>query len=313
MEPNRRNFLKMLAAAGGATLAANLPGTAMADSANLPGYPDQFGVLVDTTVCIGCRRCEWACKDWNKLPNQMTLKEYEKDSGVFEKIRRPHADTYTVVNRFDNPRDPSRPIYVKKQCMHCYEPGCASSCFVKAFTKRPVGAVTYDASLCVGCRYCMAACPFDIPAYQYYNAFTPEVTKCTFCFDRISKEGGIPACVTACPVETMTFGKRTDLVDLGHKRIRDNPGRYVNHVYGENEVGGTSWMYLSAVPFNRIGFRTDLGSVPIPTFSKPFLSLVSPVFIVIPALCMGLYSFKKRRDQLAEEDIRKGLEKKEGK
>ncbi len=126
------------------------------------------------------------------------------------------------MNRFDNPRDSSRPIYVKKQCMHCYEPGCASSCFVKAFTKRPVGAVTYDASLCVGCRYCMAACPFDMPAYQYDNAFTPEVTKCTFCFDRISKEGGVPACVGICPVETMTFGKRTDLIDLAHKKIRDN-------------------------------------------------------------------------------------------
>ena len=119
--------------------------------------------------------------------------------------------------------------------------------------------------------------------------------------------------MSICPVETMTFGKRTDLIDLAHKKIRDNPGRYVNHVYGENEVGGTSSMYFSAVPFDRIGFRTDLGTAPIPTLSKPFLSLVSPVFIVIPALAMGIYSFKKRRDQLEKDEINKALEKKEGK
>jgi Fe-S-cluster-containing dehydrogenase component len=312
MEADRRTFLKILGGVGIAT-AMGIPDAASADVANLRGYPDQFGVLVDTTACIGCRRCEWACKEWNKLPNQKSLREYEQDQTVFAKTRRTHADVYTVVNRFENPRDPSRPIYVKKQCMHCYEPGCASSCFVKAFTKQSVGAVTYDASLCVGCRYCMAACPFDIPAYQYYNPFTPEVTKCTFCFDRITKEGGVPACVGICPVETMTFGKRTDLIDLAHKKIRDNPSRYVNHVYGEGEVGGTSWLYLSAIPFNMIGFRMDLGTVPIPTLSKPFLSLVSPVFIVIPALAMGFYSFKKRRDKLEEDEIKKALEKKEGK
>jgi len=313
MKTDRRTFLKVITGSGIAALALGSPVEAVADVWNLPGYPDQFGVLVDTTVCIGCRRCEWGCKEQNKLPNQRPLREYEKDQTVFQKVRRTHADVYTVVNRFQNPRDSSRPIYVKKQCMHCYEPGCASSCFVKAFTKRSEGAVTYDASLCVGCRYCMAACPFDIPAYQYYDPFTPEVTKCTFCFDRIRAQGGVPACVEICPVETMTFGKRTDLIELAHKKIRDNPGRYVNHVYGETEVGGTSWMYLSAVPFNMIGFRTDLGTVPIPTLGRPFLSLVAPVFIAIPALCMGFYSFKKRRDRLEIEEIRKALEKREGK
>jgi len=311
MEQNRRDFLRIIAGVGALTL-GGAP-NAMGDVTTLRGYPDQYGVLVDTTVCVGCRRCEWACKEWNKLPGQQTLKAYEQDRVIFEKLRRTDASTYTVVNRFPNPRDAARPIYVKKQCMHCYEPGCASSCFVKAFTKRPEGAVTYDASLCVGCRYCMAACPFDIPAYQYYDPWTPEVTKCTFCFDRIKKEGGVPACAAICPVETMTFGKRTDLISLAHKKIRDNPGRYVNHVYGENEVGGTSWLYLSSVPFSMIGFRADLGTVPIPTYSKPFLSLVSPVFIVIPALAMGFYSFKKRRDQIAREELREALEKKEKK
>ncbi|MGC8605361.1 MAG: 4Fe-4S dicluster domain-containing protein, partial [Desulfomonilaceae bacterium] len=233
MDTSRRKFMKVVAGLG---LSATLGGVRIArgDTSELPGLPNQFGVLVDTTVCIGCRRCEWACKEWNKLPNQVDLKEYQKDQTVFQKFRRTSADTYTVVNRFENPNDPSKPIYVKKQCMHCYEPACASSCFVQAFTKRPIGAVTYNPAVCVGCRYCMAACPFEIPAYQYYNPWTPQVTKCTFCFDRISTDGGVPACVAICPVETMTFGKRADLIDLAHKKIRDNPGRYVNHLYGEN-------------------------------------------------------------------------------
>lgn len=314
MDQSRRNFLKGLVAAGaGASILGSTgEASAGATTAALPGYPDQYGVLVDTTLCIGCRRCEWACKEWNKLPNQMPAEEYLKDRSVFDSVRRIPTDAYTVVNRFPDPRDSSKPIYVKIQCMHCYEPACASSCFVKAFTKTPTGAVIHHPELCVGCRYCMAACPFMVPGYQYDDPWTPEVTKCTFCFDRIKKDGRPPACVAACPEEVMTFGRREDLIELGHKKIRDNPYRYVDHVYGENEVGGTSWMYLSPVPFDKIGFRMDLGTVPIPTLSKPFLSLVSPVFIVIPALSMGLYSFKKRRDREIAEELKKAAEKKEG-
>jgi len=313
MKTDRRTFLKVITGSGIAALALGSPVEVVADVWNLPGYPDQFGVLVDTTVCIGCRRCEWACKEQNKLPNQRPLREYEKDQTVFRKVRRTHADVYTVVNRFQNPRDSSRPIYVKKQCMHCCEPACASSCFVQAFTKEPQGAVVYNPGVCVGCRYCMAACPFNIPAFQYYNAWTPEVTKCTFCFDRTAKEGGIPACAAICPLGVMTFGKRRDLIELAQKKIRDNRGRYVDHIYGEHEVGGTCWMYLASVPFDMIGFSTDLGKEPIPVLSKTFLSVASPMYIVFPALAVGLYSFAKRREQICRQQIELALKKKEAK
>ena len=313
MDGKRRTFLKGLLGGGATALALGFPEPAGAALPTLRGYPDQFGVLVDTTLCIGCRRCEWACKEWNKLPNQKSLKEYEKDTSVFNSLRRTAADTYTVVNRFDNPRDLSRPVYVKRQCMHCSEPACASSCFVQAFTKEPQGAVIYNPGVCVGCRYCLAACPFYIPAYQYYDAWTPQVTKCTFCFDRIVKEGGVPACVGICPVGVMTFGKRSDLIELAHKRIRDSSGIYVDHVYGEKEVGGTCWMYLSAVPFDRIGFRTDLGEEPIPTLSKAFLSVASPMYIVFPALAVGLYTFTRRAERIGKEEMEATLKKKEGK
>jgi len=292
---DRRGFLKHLAGIGSAAVVGNT--TKALAQEEFTGYPDRFGVLVDLTVCIGCRRCEWACKEVNKLPNK-PITEYE-DRSVFEQKRRTHADTFTVVNQFDNSRNSEKPIWVKKQCMHCDEPACASVCFVKAFTKSPEGAVVHNPSVCIGCRYCMAACPFDIPAYQYDDAFTPEVTKCTFCFDRISKEGGVPGCVEICPVEALTFGKRTELLDLAHEKIRNNSDKYVNHVYGEHEVGGTSWLYISPVPFDEVGFRTDLGTTPIPQYSRGFLSMVSVVLVTWPALCMGFYSFSKRREKLA--------------
>jgi Fe-S-cluster-containing dehydrogenase component len=305
MTHTRRSFLK--SAAGISVGAVSLGTTSLTEAAVnvLPGYPGQYGVLVDTTLCIGCRRCEWACKEWNKLPGQHSLRDYERDRSIFAEIRRTDAITYTIVNRYENPRDPSKPIYVKKQCMHCVEPACASSCFVQAFTKTPVGAVNYNPGVCVGCRYCMAACPFEIPAYEYADPWTPRVTKCTYCFDRISKEGGVPACVATCPVGAMTIGNRGEVIELAHKRIRDNPGRYVNHVYGEQEVGGTCWMYLAAVPFEFIGFRTDLGTGPIPSLSKLFLSVASPMYIVFPALAVGLYSIAKRRNTIAKEEERR--------
>ena len=302
---NRRGFLKHVAGLGSAAVvgsAANAFG-----EEEFAGYPDAYGVLVDLTVCIGCRKCEWACNQVNKLQPGKPITDFE-DKSVFETMRRPHADTYTVVNRFDNPQNPGSPIYVKKQCMHCKEPACASACLVKAFTKSPEGAVVYNPKVCIGCRYCMAACPFNIPAYQYDDPFTPEVTKCTFCFDIISKTGGKPACVQYCPVDALTFGNREELVDLAHEKIRQSPGKYVRHVYGEHEMGGTSWLYLSPVPFDEIGFRTDLGTTPAPKFTRGFLSMVSVVLVTWPALCMGFYSFSKRREELARPESQQSKE-----
>ena len=296
----RRSFLKRMASVGGLTLlGSGAAGKIASAHEHFTGYPDSYGVLVDTTACIGCRRCEWACKDQNKLPGQQPKKAYE-DQAVFDAKRRPDGDTYTVVNRYPDPKNPGRFIYVKTQCMHCNEPACASVCFVKAFTKTEKGAVVHHPSLCIGCRYCMAACPFNMPGYQYDDAFTPEVTKCTLCFERITKDGGMPACVEACPADVLTFGKRTDLLQIAKKKITTQPDRYHPQIYGENEVGGTSWMYLSSVPFDQIGFRTDLGTTPIPRLSRGFLSMVSIVLVTWPVMCMGFYSFSKSRKKNAD-------------
>ncbi|NWF75621.1 MAG: 4Fe-4S dicluster domain-containing protein [Nitrospirae bacterium] len=260
---------------------------------------DRYGVLVDTTRCIGCRRCEWACNEWNKNPNR-PIQEFEasvsQTDSVFNHIRRMHAQNFTVVNRYYSPKD-GKPIYVKRQCMHCEEPGCLSACFVDAFRKTSEGSVLYNPGVCIGCRYCMIACPFDVPAYEYNEPLNPQVTKCTMCYDRITTEGVVPACVEICPAEVMTFGKRSELIKLAHERIRNNPGKYVEHVYGEREVGGTCWLYLSSVPFNQIGFKTDIGETPIPKTSKGYLFAVKMFEIVgaWPLVFGAYYAISKAR------------------
>ena len=252
MKLSRRNFLK-ICGIGGASLAAR-PNSG--DAAPGQQNPDKaYGCLVDTTLCVGCRKCEQACNHRHHLPMP---KESFEELTVLENERRMNETTYTVVNKY-YPRNigtltwRQRPTYVKFQCMHCNDPSCVSACIVGALTKEQNGAIVYDAKKCIGCRYCMVACPFQVPAYEYHNALTPQVRKCTFCFEYI-KDGCLPACAQVCPLEVITFGKKRDLLNLARWKMKNDPGKYVDHIYGEHEVGGTSWLYLSSEPFESIGF-----------------------------------------------------------
>jgi formate dehydrogenase iron-sulfur subunit len=213
------------------------------------------GVLVDLTKCNGCRQCEAACREVSGF--EVPSKEELLDESVFAERRRPGPRSYTTVNRF--PRQAANgeaaSVYVKANCLHCLDPACASACLVGALRKQPNGAVLYDASKCMGCRYCMVACPFQIPTYEYDNAFTPQVRKCTFCSnDGNPNKGSIPACVQACPKQCLVFGRRSELLVNARSRIERYPDQYLPHIYGEHEAGGTSWLYLSAVPFEDLGF-----------------------------------------------------------
>ncbi len=178
--------------------------------------------------------------------------------------RRPSPDAFTVVNAYaqDGAADP---VFVKTNCLHCNQPACVSACIVGALRKQENGAVTYDAWKCIGCRYCMVACPFQVPAYSYDDAFTPAVRKCQFCFHRVS-EGTPPGCVAACPRQTMIFDRRSKLLTLARERLARPDRQYVQYIYGEHEVGGTSWLYLSNVPFERAGFlKLPLAAPPVLT------------------------------------------------
>ncbi len=260
MGVSRREFLKTVGVSGVAGSALGVSAGRAEASERVEPWDELMGVLVDIPLCIGCRRCEFACKEaamqaseargetkqaeWFR-PDAM---ETFEDKSVFddERLRRPEPHCHTKINRFPNLQDASKPIYTKVNCFHCVDPACMSACIVGAFRKLPDGPVVYDTWKCMGCRYCMVACPFGIPVYEYDNLLTPQVRKCTMCADEGNpNRGKVPACVKICPQEVMTYGKRSELLEMAHEKIRTQPDVYIDHVYGEHEVGGTSWLYLA--------------------------------------------------------------------
>lgn len=270
---NRRDFLITVGAAG--TALAAQPAAAK----SFPSTEEFVGVLVDTTRCIGCRACEQACSREHELP----VPEVEHD-GAMEQERPTSDSQWTVVNRFETSRGE---VFVKLQCLHCWQPACAAACLTNAMEKTKAGPVVWHPDRCMGCRFCMISCPFNIPKFEY-DSWNPKIQKCNMCFDRL-EQGEKPACVAACPTDALVFGTKRDLMEIARVRIYNHPDRYVHQIYGEYEVGGTGWLYLSAVPFEEIGFRTDLGNTPYPELTRDFLYGVPLVLFGFPALLLGLH------------------------
>jgi formate dehydrogenase iron-sulfur subunit len=234
-------------------------------------------LLIDITKCIGCGACAMACKEANGLPE-----EPEEELS---------ATAYTVVKEKEG-------VFYRRLCMHCNEPTCASVCPVGAFEKTPEGAVIYQAHKCIGCRYCMQACPFSIPTYEWKKRL-PKVQKCIMCHHRLQK-GEITACAEACPTEATIFGDREELIKLARARIKENPDQYVDHIYGEKEAGGTSVLILSSVPFGALGFPTNLGERPLPELTWDALKKVPSIAIFGGAMLYGIWWIIDRRMELAE-------------
>ncbi len=244
-----------------------------------------YGLLIDTTFCVGCEKCLEACKKQNNLPEKIdnTLTAY----------------TWTTLEKHDKP-DGGK-TFVRRLCMHCEQPACASVCPVGAFTKTELGAVIYRDERCIGCRYCMVACPFSIPKYQWDKAL-PLVQKCILCFERI-KDGMLPACAEACPTEATLFGEREKLITIAKMRIQKYPDRYHNYIYGLEEVGGTGVLYISDVPFEKLGFRTDLIKKPLPSLTAGVMSLVPNIVSLGGVALFGTYWIINRRIKLAREKL----------
>jgi ferredoxin len=179
--------------------------------------------------------------------------------------------------------------------MHCLNPACAAACLTRAMHKEPSGAVAWDGDKCMGCRFCMVSCPFDVPKFEYDSA-NPRITKCVMCFERVA-EGEEPACVANCPAKALQFGPRDQLLEIARQRVYGNPDRYVSHIYGEHEVGGTSFLYLSAVPFEQLGFRTDLGTTAYPVFTREFLYAVPLVLTLLPPFLLAVHKAKNGKGE----------------
>ncbi|RME47264.1 MAG: 4Fe-4S dicluster domain-containing protein, partial [Caldilineae bacterium] len=239
-------------------------------------------VLIDLTRCIGCRACQAACKQWNDLPAEQT-----RNTGSYENPPRRSAKTWTTIT-FNEVEYNGRFhwIFAKRQCMHCEEPACAAACIVGALHKTPDGPVVYDAHKCIGCRYCTLACPYGVPTFEWDKP-VPYIRKCTMCADRLA-QGMEPACTKACPTDALLFGERETLLAEARARIQAHPERYVNHIYGEKEAGGASTLYLSDVPFERLGFPV-LGPEPIPRYAGVAMLAVPPTIVGMTAVMAGVY------------------------
>ncbi len=259
----RRSFLKK---GGGVTaaLAASTAGTISAAARASAAEPDdpedleawaaeQYGILFDSTLCVGCRACEVACaseKELGRSPDEIFEGRPAEDARALA------SNVFTYVTRHQLEADPATMAFGKVQCMHCIEPACVSSCPVQALEKTVRGPVIWHEDLCLGCRYCMMACPFLVPRFEW-DSQNPRICKCDMCYDRI-QQGKEPACVAACPSGALKFGKRQDLVEEAHARIKERPRNYVHHVYGEKEAGGTNLLHLARQPFDELGYRHDL-------------------------------------------------------
>ncbi len=234
-----------------------------------------LGLLYDSTRCIGCGACSAACKEQNDLPLPI-----EAETTAY---------TWTVVETRGG-------AHVRRLCMHCLTPTCVSVCPVGAMQKTAAGPVVYDAKLCIGCRYCIMACPFGVPKYQWDRA-VPVVGKCVLCASRLAA-GRPTACAAVCPTGATRFGERDALAREARARIAAEPGRYVDHVYGLDEAGGTSVLMLAGVPFGRLGLRTDLPREPLPMLTWRVLSGLPDGVVVGAVLLLGVHWITKRRAEV---------------
>ena len=243
-------------------------------------------ILIDTTLCTGCERCVAACKQVNELGHDRPWRGQQAVDSL-------SATRYCTILRRPGRR------YVRQQCRHCLEPACVSACLVGAMQKTPEGPVIYDPHKCMGCRYCLVACPYGIPRYDWDRA-VPYVRKCTLCYARL-KPGEAPACVESCPEKAALFGPRDAMLAEAHRRLEAGRGKYLKHVDGEHEVGGSSVLYLSDVPLDFLAWQPNLDDRPLPQRTWASLAKVPPIIVGVAGLMTGLHWIIGRRMKAALE------------
>jgi len=310
MAISRRGLLKRAVAAGATTA---LAGEALARERVVPGA-DAVGMLFDSTRCVGCRACQTACKAANQLPPDKVT----QNGGVYDAPDDLNSSTKNIIKAVDAG---GRIALVKQQCMHCVDPSCVSACMLGAMhkagegkrrfegEKQGSGIVAWDKYTCTGCRYCQLACAFNVPKFEWFEAF-PRIVKCELCQHRAdpAKAGPLavanPACAEVCPRDAVVYGWRRDLLEEAKRRIAAEPARYLARVYGEVEGGGTQVLYLTSpdVPFAKLGLP-ELPARSAAEFSEtvshaPYLHGLTPI-----ALYAGL-AWVVRRNQRREESER---------
>ena len=196
-------------------------------------------MLIDTSRCIGCRGCQVACKEWNDLKattTRMIPGSYQNPPGI-------SASTWTMINFTEQSGDQGvRWLFRKQQCLHCNQASCVEVCPTGAMAKHADNFVEVDQQWCIGCRYCVQACPFG--AVQF-DASSGTVKKCTLCIDRV-QAGLDPACVKTCPSGALTFGDKGKLLAAAQGRVQAllAAGNAGARIYGADQLGGLKVMYV---------------------------------------------------------------------
>ncbi|HUL33659.1 MAG TPA: hydrogenase 2 operon protein HybA [Candidatus Eisenbacteria bacterium] len=249
MDVNRRDILKALMS-GSALAAMTTAGAPVAKAGAgdpVPPLPDAMGLMYDATVCIGCRACMPACQNANGLKPDLGA-----SGGLYMQPDSLNAHTKNLIKLYVA-ADGHERSFMKQQCMHCVDPACVSGCPMKALHKEPHGVVGWNPTVCIGCRYCQIACPFNIPKFEW-DKVNPKIVKCELCRHIVGKTVSQPACTQVCPTHAVIYGKRSDLLAEAHLRIKAKPGFYFeDRVYGETEGGGTQCLVLSHVDYSKLG------------------------------------------------------------
>jgi Fe-S-cluster-containing dehydrogenase component len=292
MSVTRRDLFRISAASA---VGASVPAFA-AEKRTAPS--DALGLMYDTTVCIGCKACVAACTSANNLDPDTEL-----SGGIWQMPTDLNAQTKNIIQLYRS-EDGAETSFMKRQCMQCVDPACASGCPFSALSKGKYGIVEWDGSRCIGCRFCEISCPFDVPRFEWAK-FNPRIVKCELCRHRYS-EGLGAACAEVCPTQAVIFGTRAELLDEAHRRIAANPGKYYqDRIYGEQDLGGTQVIYLSHVPFAKIGLP-EVGSESRAHQGEKVHGVIYKG-MVIPAVVYGaLAMVMRRRFKVHEEEVAHG-------
>lgn len=266
----------------------------------------EIAILYDSSKCFACKGCQVSCKQWNNLPSPLGMNEVQYSADM-ESLPDLNGDTRLLVTYDERGAAGSVEwAFGRRSCFHCSEPACMAVCTGSAISQLPDGTVMLDKTKCVGCKYCMAACPFGTPKFRDSLGVAD---KCTLCFDRVAM-GRKPACVQTCPAGAMTFGPRDEMVAAGKKRVQalKAQGFGKAELYGETEMGGMHVLHVVKFGLEAHGLvrnPTTADTVSLFEILKPLAGL--GVAAVAGGLAVSfLTGIGYEKDELDTEDVMKG-------